>query len=420
MAILVHTLAMFISSVETAAKNLPIAYISRRLHPALLDSLSEPEVTVLYGARQVGKSVEVFSCIRDLLKQSPKADVFYFNLDFPSPDFSHPDAFVNAIVSQKQNQKSPTYIFLDEAQRLPNVGLFVKYIYDQKLNFKFVLTGSASLDIKQKIKEPLTGRKQEFTLLSLTLDEILAFKKIKLDQIGGDFSLLQLVLGEYLLFGGYPAVVTALSFDKKVARLREIADSYIQKDLATMFGLTDVGSIRLVASYLAESIGNLLSVDALSQLAGLPKNQVQKIILALEKTFVVTPLYPFFKDRAKELTHRPKIYFNDIGIRNAVLGKLDEALIVAEKGQLFENAIATQLLSLYGPQKIKYWRTTNQTEVDFIVEKSFNKLLLFEAKYTWDSSKTAKNVASFHDTYRSLLVGEKIISKENYWEVYTP
>lgn len=410
---------MKVESLDVIAQNLPTPLITRRLHRELLDHLlREAEVTVLYGARQVGKSVEVFSCMAELLKREPHEDIFYFNLDIPSADFQHPDTFVNAIKARKRNPGGKTYIFLDEAQRLENIGLFTKYIYDRHLVFKFMLTGSASLDIKQKIKESLTGRKREFILSGLALDEILTFRGVSPNKIEGNFDLLQTVLADYLLFGGYPAIVTAATATQKAARLREVANSYLQKDLAALFGLEDSAGIRLVASYLAENTGNLLSVENVSKLTGLPKTRIQKILDALEKTFIAVPIYPFFKDKAKELTHRPKIYFSDLGIRNAVLNKLDAALIVAEKGQLFENALAIQLQSQFGLAQIKYWRTINQTEVDFIVEESFNKLRLFEAKYTWDQAKVAKNVASFKESYKKLLISEKVISKDNYWELF--
>ena len=396
---------------------IPLNYIQRDLHATLFDHLKEPEVTILYGARQVGKSSEIAVCIEKLMRQDDTKNIFYFNLDFPSPDFKDPEIFLNSVISQRNNAYDRIYVFIDEAQRLSNVGLFIKYIYDKHLNIKFVLTGSASLDIKERIKEPLTGRKLEFFLRPLSLGEVLNHRKIAAQNITGNFSLLQKILEDYLVYGGYPAVVATLDLGRKRQRLQEIADSYIQRDIGALFNLENSSNTKMVVSFLAESIGNLYSVENIAKLTQLSKTEVLKNIEALKKTFVISNIYPFHKNKAKELTHRPKIYFNDLGIRNAVLNKLSDSNLIFEKGVLFENAVAIQLFGLYGEQNVKYWRTINQTEVDFVIEKSSSRLCAYEVKYSWKLGKTAKNLDSFKREYSMMLDTVKIISKDNYWEI---
>ncbi|MFW5720628.1 MAG: ATP-binding protein, partial [Candidatus Dojkabacteria bacterium] len=207
---------------------------SRRIKRTIARNLFEHimkrgEVTVLYGARQVGKSTLILSCLEEYCNQG--GNIFYFNLDYDLQDFiTDPTEFIAYIESKKNTQN--TMIFIDEAQRLENIGLFVKYIYDRKLQYKFILSGSASLDIQSKVKEPLTGRKKEFYLGSLTLSEILTFKGYNTEAITGSFPQLQTILEDYLLYGGYPQVFLSATKEDKVEKLEEISESYVLRDLS--------------------------------------------------------------------------------------------------------------------------------------------------------------------------------------------
>lgn len=408
---------MKISSQKEIESQLAKPRIARTIHDELFKSLEQEEVSVLYGPRQVGKSCEIALCIYELLAQETSADIFYFNLDIITEDFSNPDNFLSSILAQKSDKSTKTYVFIDEAQRLENIGLFVKYIYDQKHKIKFFLTGSASMDIKTKIKEPLTGRKKEFFLYPLTLSEILVFRGFNIKNIEGNFSVLEKTLEEYLLFGGYPSVVTNADIKSKKEKLEEISQSYIMRDIASLFEISDLATLNVIAVFLAENIGNLVSKENISKLAAASKYETEKILSALEKTFVFWYVRPFAKNRAKEIIHRPKIYFLDTGIRNALIRKLDPALVTADKGKLFENAVANQLAAHYKSQYVKFWRTINQTEIDFIVEKEGGKLDIWEAKYSWDQTLMPRNVASFIANYKSIVDGTEIISKQTLYKL---
>lgn len=408
---------MQINKIQDIQALLPNPFITREIDVSLVKSLHEKEVTVLYGPRQVGKSSEIMRLIKSLLLGSQQKDIFYFNLDSIPSDFRSPDTFLNSITAQKKYPKAPTYIFLDEAQRLEDIGLFVKYLYDKNLSIKFVLTGSASLDIKEKIKEPLTGRKQEFYLGPLNLGEILKYRNVNISHITGTFSIPEEILENYLLYGGYPAVVIAPTDEKKKQKLEEIAESYIMRDIADLFDIHNTEHLRLISSFAAENIGSLFSKENLSQMVAVSKYEIEKILTALEKTFILFFLYPLAKDKTRELMHRPKIYFHDCGIRNAVLGKLSNSMIVADKGELFENAIAIQFHSLYG-RNVKFWRTYNQTEIDFIVEKTPGRYNVWEAKYSNLSSRIPKNITSFTLLYQHMIESTQVVSRENYWNIF--
>jgi hypothetical protein len=409
---------MRISRADKLLKFIPKNYIGRNLESVLSSELYKEEITVLYGARQVGKSSLVNKCIYDLLLKEDR-DIFYYNLDYPTGDFENPDYFINNILSQHNNRDKQAIIFIDEAQRLDNIGVFIKYIYDGKYPFKFVLTGSASLDIKQKIKEPLTGRKREFHLGPLQIDEILkAIHNVDIRNVVGNFKLLQDTLEDYLLYGGYPGVVALVNKEAKKEKIEEIAKAYIYKDMADLFELRNEKNLKMVISFLADNIGNLLSIDSISRLSGISQYEISKIIEALEKTFVISLVKPFYKDKTKELTHNSKIYFYDNGLRNALLNKLDLDILVGDKGQLFENTVFAILSSLFSSEYVKYWRTINKTEVDFVVDKFISKLLVLESKYSWQGDKKARNVEGFVKKYSDLIQKSLVVSKENYFELW--
>lgn len=392
---------------------LPKNDIPRSLHAELYQHFFEEEVTVLYGPRQVGKSSEIAKCLLELVERND-VDIHYFNLDRIPKDFENPEHFIQSILAQKADPSTKSYVILDEAQRVPNIGLFIKYIYDKKLPIKFVVTGSASLDIKEKIKEPLTGRKKEFFMGPLTLPEILKARGVDTKQMTGSFDLTDQILEEYMIFGGYPAVVTALSHDKKRDKLNEIADSYIMHDIAEIFKIVNPRHIELVATYMAENIGGILSIENMSMMTTIKRYELEKLMTALEKTFVLWLIPPFSKKRVGEITHRPKIYFYDLGIRNAVVRKLNASFMVHERGKIFENVIALELMSQFGSEQIKYWRTTNQTEVDFILEKEGGRIDAWEAKYDYPGTTMPKNLQSFTSQYGDILDRAAVISRQNY------
>lgn len=411
---------MKVENLSAIDQLLPANYIARTFHKAFFEHVKgKEEVSILYGPRQVGKSVEIYRCIHELLKaDGAPPDIYYFNLDKITDDFEDPEAFLNLILARRKNYEEPTYVFIDEAQRLDDIGLFVKYIYDKKQNVKFILTGSASLDIKRKIKEPLTGRKREFMLSPLSLMEVVSYKGIDPRKLHGSFGELKNILRDYLTFGGYPGVqVLSVEEDKRL-KLEEIADSYVNRDIRNLYRIENTAKAMLVLSILGESIGSLISVDNISNLSGVNRHTLLSLMEMFEKTFVVYQIKPFYKNKAKELIHHPKIYFYDLGLRNAILGKLDKNYLPHEKGKLFENMCAGELRALYGLKHLKFWRNLNRTEVDFVVDQDVDALRVYEAKFQWKKEKAAKNLQSFLSQYGTQVADSRVIHEENFWELW--
>ena len=404
---------MKIKNIKEIEKFLPKRQIDREIRQSLVKGLTQEEVMILYGPRQVGKSVEVWKMIEGLLRIGG-SDIFYFNFDVLPIEARDPEEFLRWIKSMSGEGK--IYVFIDEAQRLANIGRWIKYLYDLKTGIKWVLTGSASLDLKNRTKESLVGRKIEYFLEPLSLREIVKDGNMELGKVEKDFEGLNQKLREYLVFGGYPGVVTITGPDEKKQKLADISETYLISDISQMYGIEDKQNLKMVAIYLAENIGGLLSKNNLSNLTGIGKHEVVKCLEALEGGFVVRKIRSFAKDKTKELTHRSKVYFEDLGIRNALLGKLSSEKILMDRGKLFKNLVIKMLSEKWGWENIKYWRTTNQTEVDAVVVKAEGRIEAYEAKYSQLKSMP-KNLVSFGQRYGQILDKTEVIWSGNWWKV---
>ena len=390
-------------------QRLPDNYLVRHLQLEIEPLLSEEEVIIIYGARQVGKSSMILNMAADLIDEIP---VHYYALDSEiDPDLLNVDRLLSVLAADLHTA-AKTVLIIDEAQRLPEIGLFIKDIYDRKLPLKIILSGSASFSIKSKIDEPLTGRKFNFHLSPLTLAEIFDHQSITANQLKKPNSSTDKILDDYLLYGGYPKVYFTPDPDLKLRRLTEIVDSYVKRDMARLFSIENTNSIRKVTTYIAENIGNLLSIDKISLLGGMSRREVEAILLALNKMFITAEIYPLSSSKFKETSKRPKVYFHDPGLRNAFLRKTSEALIISDLGHLFENTIGTQLINSYGIDSVNFWRTINQTEVDFIINLPSAKVAV-ETKYTWSSQSKPRALQRFTDEYHAIGM---VLDRNNYWE----
>jgi len=405
---------MKIKNIKEIEKFLPKRQIDREIRQSLVKGLTQEEVMILYGPRQVGKCVEVWKMIEGLLRIGG-SDIFYFNFDVLPIEARDPEEFLRWIKSMLGEGK--IYVFIDEAQRLANIGRWIKYLYDLKTGIKWVLTGSASLDLKNRTKESLVGRKIEYFLEPLSLREIVKDGNMELGKVEKDFEGLNQKLREYLVFGGYPGVVTITGPDEKKQKLADISETYLISDISQMYGIEDKQNLKMVAIYLAENIGGILSKNNLSNLTGIGKHEVVKCLEALEGGFVVRKIRSFAKDKTKELTHRSKVYFEDLGIRNALLGKLSSEKILMDRGKLFKNLVIKMLSEKWGWENIKYWRTTNQTEVDAVVVKAEGRIEAYEAKYSQLKSMP-KNLVSFGQRYGQILDKTEVIWSGNWWKVW--
>lgn len=351
--------------------------VPRNLFPAVAGHLVEKEITVIAGARQVGKTTLLKQLKEYLIerKREKEENIKIFNLDLVTDMelFASQKDFIRYLEAEVEAEKK-IYVFVDEVQRIKNPGQFFKGIYDLGLPVKMVLTGSSSLEIKAKVQEPLTGRKRLFHLYPFSFDEYLAgrhpsllkFLKIKEPD---NYHLNQILeaLSEYLIFGGYPRVILEKRGDQKVQLLKEIYSSYIEKDIVGFLKIAEALNFSKLVSLLGGQVGQLVNSAEIGNTLGMKQETIQAYLRIMEQTYVTQLVRPFFRNIRKELTKMPKIYFWDNGIRNFSLESFRSFDRREDRGQLLENFVFAQMASA-DESKVRYWRTKDKSEVDFVYE----------------------------------------------------
>jgi len=352
--------------------------IKRTIFSQIASHINEPEMTMILGPRQTGKTTLLAQLKNYLLenKISQEKNILIFNLDFISDLelFKSQAEFFNYLKARTGKEK--LYVFVDEAQRVENAGVFFKGIYDKKLPVKFVLTGSSSFELKANLSEPLTGRKMIFTVYPFNFYEYLLSKDehlaelLNLEDISNydKKSLLNNLYG-FMNYGGYPRVALEENEEKKRQLLKEIYSSYIEKDIIGLLRIKNFSGYAKLMKIIAEQIGGLANYHELSQTAGLSFRTIESYLEILEQTFVIERITPFFKNIRKELSKMPKIYFIDPGLRNSSINSFKSLEIREDRGALLENYVFSALTKKK-KENLHFWRTKDKSEVDFIIENS--------------------------------------------------
>lgn len=373
--------------------------------------LTEEGIILLMGARQTGKTSLLYFLMQELLTQGiPPSQIVYFDLeniyDFNQlaslADFND---FLPVLKDLKADLQKRVFIFIDEIQHLDNPSSFLKYLHDHyKPQLKFIVTGSSSLEIKRKFTDRLTGRVYRFLVTALSFKEFLEFKgetelggKIvgfglekKLPEISpADEGKLQKFLEEYLVFGGYPAISLASNPLVKQKTLQEIYSLYVRRDIKDIGEIEDVRGYNKLVALLSYQIGNLVREQELSIASGLSRPTVNKYLFLLENTFVLNLIPPFYSNKRTEITKTPKAYFADVGLRNSVINAFAPANERADKGQLLENFVYSQLDKKSGlSEKVRFWRSQAKSEVDFIWQEEHGRPYPLEVKSRFSPQQT--------------------------------
>ncbi len=353
--------------------------IERSVTGELLKWLDEPEILILSGARQVGKTSVVYQLIDWLIRTetAKPEDIYYFNLDFSGiSEFLEDQGRFLRFLDVEMKRK--IFVFIDEVQRLPHPGVFIKALQDLHLPIKYILTGSSSLDIRTKTHEALTGRKQVFHVETLSFDEyvktIPALSSLPLLDRGNYQAYLGALndaLRAYGVYGGYPAVVLTSDPEKKAMRLHEIFSSYLEKDIAGFLKVENVPAFRKLATLLSAQQGNLVNIEELSSTLGLHRETVTRYIYFLEETFVIKRLTPLFSNPRTELSKMPKIYFADPGLRNLAIGSFNDFYVRPDTGEIVEGIVAAHLFrGRILSNRVNFWRTKSGAEVDFVISSA--------------------------------------------------
>jgi len=388
--------------------------IKRTILPAIEEHLSAPEMTIITGPRQVGKTY-LMRVLESGLKEKGKKTL-YLNLDFDEhfPLFSSQRKLIDYIKLQKGEEKA--YIFIDEIQKKENAEIFLKGLYDMHLPYKFVLSGSGSLELKSKISESMAGRKRFFTVDPLSFQEFVNAKTdYRYEDKLEDFFVIeqrqtQSLFEEYMMYGGYPRVVLAQTAQEKRAVIEDIYTSYIERDIQGFLDVAKPEAFTNLVKILASQIGSLVSTIELSSTIGIAGKTVQHYLWYLEKTFIVKKVTPFYRNVRSEIIKSPIYYFVDSGLRNYLLGLFGLPSIPNSLGgHLFENIIFNMLREGVGnlPTEIHFWRTKDQAEVDFIVQTGL-EVIPVEVKYlslkTPDTSKSFKSFLTKYTPKKAYII----------------
>lgn len=333
--------------------------------------LQNDEILLFIGARQTGKTT-VLKQVKDFLEK--KGEICHFlNLE----DFEFLDLLnktpknIFKIVAFDLSKKN--YVFVDEVQYLDNPSNFLKYIYDEyKDKIKLLVSGSSAFYIDKKFHDSLAGRKRIFNVLTLSFREFLRFKgekrlsEMSFEKLGlADKEKILLYYNEYLVYGGFPKVVLSAMEEKKDV-LREIVYSYIKKDVYEA-GIRQEDVFFKLLKILAGQVGSLVNACELACSLGVSKVAIDNYLYVMQKSFHLCFIRPFFRNIRKELTKMPKVYFYDSGLRNFLIDNFNLFRMRSDNGSLLENAVFRQLLERYPKEEIRFWRTVQNNEVDFIV-----------------------------------------------------
>ncbi|KAF0146846.1 MAG: Uncharacterized protein FD143_3214 [Ignavibacteria bacterium] len=370
--------------------------ITRLLESCIHKSLFNGKTIVLYGARQTGKTTLVTKIMNEFGDKGR-----YLNCEILSVEQSLKDAEPEKLSAFLGNYK---VIVLDEAQNIDSIGRILKVITDNLKGIQIIATGSSSFDLANKTAESMTGRVVHFTLFPLSVIEI----KEKKDWIDIDA-----LLDKMLRFGLYPEVFTS-NEESAINKLHELSSSYLFKDLLKFDGIKKSSLLKNLIISLALQIGNEVTYNELAAKLGVSSLTVQKYIDLLEQSFVVFKLHSFSRNIRKELTKSIKVYFYDVGMRNALINNFNPLSLRSDVGALWENFCIAERVKAnhYLGKRVNsyFWRTYDQKEIDYIEEEN-GKITGFEFKYS-DKIKYRAPKA-FIEAYNAQVIK---IDKSNYWK----
>jgi predicted AAA+ superfamily ATPase len=375
------------------------------LFSELVDHLPHKEMSLIIGPRQAGKTT-LMELLKEHLDNRGERTLFLnLDIEWDRPHFESQAALLKKIDLELGQQHG--YVFIDEIQRKDDAGLFLKGLFDLKLPYKFIISGSGSLELKQKIHESLVGRKRLFELSTVTFEEFINYKTDnRYEENLADFLAIetdraQQLLSEYMQFGGYPRIVTAAEQHEKLRLIDEIYRSVIEKDIAYLLKLDKPDVFSTLIKMLASQVGQLINYTELASTLNVAFATIKSYLWYAQKIFLVELISPFARNVRKEISKSPVPYFWDLGLRNYSQGLFGHLESPVEKGFIFENLIflvLKQKLRLHSAG-LHYWRTKDKAEVDFVIAAG-KTLIPVEVKYKkLKQDKVPLSLRSFIEKY---------------------
>lgn len=347
----------------------------RILEQKIKNQLHKGKAIIIYGPRRVGKTTLVKKIAGEM------GEYIYLNCDEPD---------VRAALTDKNSFElkgligKNKIVVIDEAQRVHNIGITIKLIIDNNLTEDLIVTGSSSLDLANSINEPLTGRKIVFTLSPLLYKEIT-----------DDLSSLERkrVLNNLYIYGAYPEIVNTSSINEKITLLKELVDSSLYKDILEFQRIRNPHKLRDLLKLLAYQVGGEVSYNDIGQQLGMDRQTVENYINLLEQSFILYRLPPLTQNSRKEISRLKKIYFYDLGIRNALINQFESFDIRPDKGNIWENFCINERIKLHRTTRDSrnhyFWRLKSGAEID-LVEDLGSSIQAFEFKSSKKSRPAPK------------------------------
>ena len=367
--------------------------IKRYLEGEIKKSLDKGKAIVLSGARQVGKT----TLIKLILKGK---DYLFLDCDDPS---------IRSMITNPNKEQLKSIIgnynilFIDEAQRVENIGITLKLITDNFKKIQLFVSGSSSFYLGNKINESLTGRKRKFELFPISWEEYendVGYLKSEQN------------IENRLLYGMYPEVINNPGEEKLV--LKELINSYLYRDILAFYDIRRSEVLEKLLQALALQIGSEVNYNELSQLLNINKNTVQTYVEILEKSYIIFRLGSFSRNLRNEIKRNRKIYFYDTGIRNMLIGNFKSIDLREDKGALWENFLISERRkqNIYKNTfaRMYFWRTKQQQEIDLVEEVDGN-ILGYEIK--WQKRKEVRFSKTFVNTYKAKT---KVVDRNNFRE----
>ncbi|HAX71815.1 MAG TPA: hypothetical protein DCY14_19540 [Anaerolineae bacterium] len=371
--------------------------IQRLLLDELQKNLIRGKVLVLYGPRQAGKTTLAKDLIAttSLRSKFVNADELLYREALSSQNLKT----LNEVLGDAE------LLVIDEAQRVPEIGLNLKILIDNNPNVTILATGSASFDLANKINEPLTGRKLTFTLYPLSYAEL--SKTLGILETRNQ-------LEQWLVWGGYPVIATTSDLSLRERLLGELVGSYLYRDILELGEIRRSEKIVDLLRLLAYQIGQEVSMAELATNLGLSRDTVERYLDLLEKVFVIFRVGGFSRNLRKEVTKNSRYYFFDNGVRNSLIQNLNPISVRNDTGQLWENYLMVERRksNQFAERSVNayFWRTYDQKEIDYIEEHA-GQLNAYEFKWGDGEIKSATRKL-FEETYPDAKM--QVVNRENF------
>lgn len=377
-------------------------YIPRTIEPKIREWLFKGKIVVVYGARQTGKS----TIVKRILAKYPGKSRYFNGDETVTKRLFHEAGDATTL---KRIIGESRVVVIDEAQKIENIGLKLKILVDSFPESQIIATGSSSFDLANKIAEPLTGRTVQFTLFPLSLSE--------LSQVW-DKEEIKLQLENLLLYGSYPAVVTASSLEEKTVILKQLVSDYLYKDVLSFDKVRKSEVLKRFTEAVALQIGNEVSYNELANLLQIGKQTAVSYLDILEQGFILFRLTSFSRNLRQEINRSRKIYLVDTGVRNVLINNLNPLSLRTDIGALWENFVVGEFKKSQfwaaNSSPLYFWRTYSQEEIDLVKDEG-GKLFAYEIKWAKPKKRPPKNwLRAYPDS------SWKTMTRDNFLDLFLP